>query len=115
MHLFPNYFNPYTSYRDVSPPRNPHEMPRAGYYPADYRSVSPLADARGYSLEPRRPSAPVIHVNMNDGPGCWEPMGEWYSWEEAMPRGRRSAYGNPEWSPQSDLYWHLMFEDGRFR
>jgi hypothetical protein len=37
------YQNPYyTPNRGPSPPRNNAERPRPGYYPGDYRGVSPL-------------------------------------------------------------------------
>ncbi|CBY02058.1 predicted protein [Plenodomus lingam JN3] len=41
----PSGYLPYhPSYRDISPPRNAHEMPRPGYHPADYRTTFPPSD-----------------------------------------------------------------------
>ncbi|KAF1848595.1 uncharacterized protein K460DRAFT_353560 [Cucurbitaria berberidis CBS 394.84] len=99
------YLSPHVNDGGISPPRDPREMPRPGYYPSDYRSVSPMWDLRRPSMGPRMSSRPIMYANMNDGPGDWMPMGEWYGREEEMPRGRR---------PEGNLHWDFMFEHGRF-
>ena len=94
------WYNPYYDRRDISPPRHPNEFPRPGYYPDDYRSVSPLED-------PERPEM-FASFHGGYGTGGWMPGGEWYDDDdEEMPRGRR-------WSRGPDMPW-WMFEDGRFR
>ncbi|KAF2853766.1 hypothetical protein T440DRAFT_515255 [Plenodomus tracheiphilus IPT5] len=80
-------------YRDVSPPRNAYESPRPGYYPADYRSVSPLGDddyMRGRSVRPglgrRMTSTGQMHANLHG-------IGDLMMREDGIVRGR----GRSDW------------------
>jgi hypothetical protein len=92
--------NFYAYSRGISPPRNRHEEPRPGYYPHDYRSVSP----RSYSMElRRRPRVnslrqPRMHASLSDGYAFAEhgltmnmmPGWDWCESEDEMEyRGRR--------------------------
>ena len=78
--------------REISPPRNAAEHPRPGYYPHDYRGVSPL---RRPSLGRRISSTPQMHANLAGADGSDMPGGDWYDREEGMPtwrRGRENVY-----------------------
>jgi hypothetical protein len=96
----------YGQNRGISPPRNRNEAPRRGYFPNDYRSVSPMQERRRPSgphmmeqerrrpsgprmkeEEVRRPSGPRMSANWVDG-GFSEMYNPWLRREE---EGRRPS------------------------
>lgn len=81
-------YNPNYRFRGISPPRNDREYPRAGWYPDEYRSVSPMPRVR----EPEFPNfrgATYGHINSHyprgrgrRNGGFWQGggAGEWEHW-----------------------------------